>query len=39
MTEATKNQTKKEKPSQNDKYYKIKADFNYLRSYNYKITK
>ena len=30
---------KKDKPSQNDKYYKIKADFNYLRGYNYKITK
>jgi serine/threonine protein kinase len=25
--------------SQTDKYYKIKADFGYLASYNYKITK
>ena len=30
---------KKNKVSQSDKYYKIKADFSYLRSYNYKITK
>jgi hypothetical protein len=27
------------KVSQTDKYYKIKADFSYLRAYNYKITK
>lgn len=39
MTEPKTSAPKKEKPSQNDKYYKIKADFNYLRSYNYKITK
>lgn len=31
--------TKKPKVSQTDKYYKIKADFGYLASYNYKITK
>ena len=30
---------KKQKVSQTDKYYKIKADFGYLASYNYKITK
>eukprot|EP00919_Chromeraceae_sp_WS-2016_P027952 GHVR01066213.1.p1 GENE.GHVR01066213.1~~GHVR01066213.1.p1 ORF type:complete len:186 (+),score=1.19 GHVR01066213.1:49-606(+) len=30
---------KKQKISQTDKYYKIKADFTYLRAYNYKITK
>lgn len=30
---------KKTKVSQTDKYYKIKADFSYLRAYNYKITK
>jgi hypothetical protein len=30
---------KKPKISQTDKYYKIKADFSYLRAYNYKITK
>ena len=30
---------KKPKVSQTDKYYKIKADFGYLASYNYKITK
>lgn len=30
---------KKVKVSQTDKYYKIKADFSYLRAYNYKITK
>jgi hypothetical protein len=30
---------KKPKISQTDKYYKIKADFGYLASYNYKITK
>lgn len=30
---------KKSKVSQTDKYYKIKADFSYLRAYNYKITK
>lgn len=30
---------KKQKPSQKDKNYKIKTDLNYLRSYNYKITK
>ncbi len=29
----------KAKVSQTDKYYKIKADFGYLASYNYKITK
>lgn len=29
----------KPKISQTDKYYKIKADFGYLSSYNYKITK
>lgn len=29
----------KPKISQTDKYYKIKADFGYLASYNYKITK
>ena len=32
-------QTKKPKANQTDKYYKIKADFNYLSTYNYKITK
>lgn len=31
--------TKKAKVTQTDKYYKIKADFGYLLSYNYKITK
>lgn len=33
--------TDKQKPKipQTDKYYKIKADFTYLNSYNYKITK
>jgi cell division control protein 7 len=30
---------KKVNPAQTDKYYKIKADFRYLASYNYKITK
>ena len=30
---------KKAKVTQTDKYYKIKADFGYLLSYNYKITK
>lgn len=30
---------KKPKVSQTDKYYKIKADFSYLKAYNYKITK
>lgn len=30
---------KKPKTTQNDKYYKIKADFSYLSAYNYKITK
>lgn len=30
---------KKEKVAQNDKYYKINADFTYLKNYNYKITK
>ena len=39
MADEKKGVAKKEKPGQNDKYYKIKADFNYLRSYNYKITK
>ena len=34
-----KKESKKEKVSQNDKYYKIKADFSYLKQYNYKITK
>jgi hypothetical protein len=34
-----KKDVKKEKVSQNDKYYKIKADFSYLKQYNYKITK
>lgn len=32
-------QQQKPKISQTDKYYKIKADFGYLASYNYKITK
>lgn len=31
--------SKKPKVSQTDKYYKIKADFSYLSTYNYKITK
>lgn len=31
--------TKKDKVAQNDKYYKINADFSYLKQYNYKITK
>ena len=30
---------KKEKLIQNDKYYKVNADFSYLINYNYKITK
>lgn len=30
---------KKTKSNQTDKYYKIKADFAYLLSYNYRITK
>ena len=30
---------KKEKVTQNDKYYKQNADFSYLRRYNYKILK
>lgn len=30
---------KKDKVAQNDKYYKINADFSYLKQYNYKITK
>lgn len=30
---------KKEKMGQNDKYYKINADFSYLKHYNYRITK
>lgn len=34
-----KKDNKKEKISQNDKYYKIKADFSYLKQFNYKITK
>ena len=37
--EEKKKDSKKEKVANNDKYYKIKADFSYLRSYNYKITK
>lgn len=31
--------SKKDKVPQNDKYYKINADFSYLKHYNYKITK
>jgi hypothetical protein len=34
-----KTDNKNKKITQTDKYYKIKADFSYLRSYNYKITK
>ena len=34
-----KKDSKKEKVANNDKYYKIKADFTYLKHYNYKITK
>lgn len=34
-----KKDTKKEKIPHNDKYYKIKADFSYLKQYNYRITK
>jgi len=30
---------KKEKVAQNDKYYKINADFSYLKNFCYKITK
>lgn len=30
---------KKEKICQNEKYYKIRADFDYLKSYNYEVTK
>lgn len=30
---------KKDKVAQNDKYYKINADFSYLKHFNYKITK
>ena len=30
---------KKDKVGQNDKYYKINADFTYLKHYNYRITK
>jgi len=30
---------KKEKVAQSDKYYKINADFSYLKIYSYKITK
>ncbi len=30
---------KKTKVNQTDKYYKIKADFTYLKSYSYRITK
>lgn len=30
---------KKQKVAQNDKYYKINADFTYLKQYGYKITK
>jgi serine/threonine protein kinase len=30
---------KKDKVAQNDKYYKISADFSYLKHYNYRITK
>jgi hypothetical protein len=30
---------KKDKVAQNDKYYKINADFSYLKHYNYRITK
>ncbi len=30
---------KKQKIASSDKYYKIKADFSYLKTYNYKITK
>lgn len=30
---------KKDKVAQNDKYYKINADFSYLKHYYYKITK
>ena len=30
---------KKEKVAQNDKYYKVNADFNYLKNFNYKVTK
>lgn len=31
--------SKKEKVAQNDKYYKVNADFDYLKNYNYKVTK
>ena len=31
--------SKKEKVTQDDKYYKVTADFSYLKNYNYKITK
>lgn len=31
--------TKKDKIAQNDKYYKINADFSYLKHYHYRITK
>lgn len=37
--EDKKGNQKKEKIYQNEKYYKIKADFSYLRNYNYDITK
>jgi hypothetical protein len=30
---------KKEKVCQNEKYYKIRADFEYLKGYNYEVTK
>lgn len=30
---------KKDKVAQNDKYYKINADFSYLKQFGYKITK
>jgi hypothetical protein len=30
---------RRRKTNQNDRYYKVKADFTYLAAYNYKITK
>lgn len=38
-TNDKKKEAKKDKVTQSDKYYKIKADFTYLKQYNYKITK
>jgi len=36
---ASASEGKRPKANNNDKYYKVRADFSYLATYNYKITK